>query len=38
MICPSMRYDCFNCEKSFEEDENGMCPYCHSTDFIDKEK
>ena len=33
-----MRYDCFNCDKGFEEAENGMCPYCHSTDFVDKEE
>ncbi len=33
-----MRYECFNCEKNFEETENGMCPHCHSTDFIDKDE
>ena len=33
-----MRYECFNCEKSFDEHENGMCPYCHSTNFADKQE
>ena len=31
-----MRYECFNCEKEFDEVENGMCSYCHSDNFIDK--
>lgn len=31
-----MRYECFNCEKDFDEPENDMCPHCYSTDFIDK--
>lgn len=35
-ISPHMRYDCFNCDLSFDEHENGMCPHCHSTDFVDK--
>jgi len=30
------RYECFNCGKGFEESENGMCPYCHSTNINDK--
>jgi len=33
-----MRFACFNCEKGFEEDENGMCPYCHSTNIVDKDE
>jgi len=37
LFAPYMRYDCFHCEKSFEETENGMCPHCHSMDFVDKE-
>ena len=32
-----MRYECFNCDKDFDEMENGMCPHCHSTDFVDME-
>lgn len=31
-----MRHECFNCDKSFDEDEYGMCPHCHSTDYVDK--
>lgn len=31
-----MKYDCFNCNRDFDEQENGMCPHCHSTDFASK--
>lgn len=33
-----MRYECFNCGSGFEESENGMCPNCHSTNFVDKKE
>jgi len=33
-----MRYACFNCNREFEDHENGMCPNCHSTDWVDKEE
>lgn len=33
-----MRYECFNCDKEFDEEEMGMCPHCHSTDFADREE
>ena len=30
------RYECFNCNKDFDVAENGMCPYCHSTNILDR--
>ena len=30
-----MRYECFNCGKGFNELDNGVCPYCHSDNFVD---
>jgi len=33
-----LRFECFNCNKGFEVAENGMCPYCHSTNIVDKEE
>ena len=30
------RYECFNCNKDFDVIENGMCPYCHSTNIFDR--
>jgi len=32
------RYECFNCNKDFDEAENGMCPYCHSTNISDRKE
>ncbi len=31
-----MRYECFHCDKEFDELENNMCPHCHSTNWADK--
>ncbi len=30
------RFECFKCNKSFEKDEGGLCPYCHSDVLVDK--